>query len=273
MSLVSLALRTAVTEALKGRTLAEGRVVDSELAALSDLLGEAPAPIIVVSVDDASGERDKAGLPLLDAADEIGLLFEIAIASRVTAEAIDGEGTTSLIAIEPNSRGLEASLDILWRQISRALLTPLAGEPWGEIVRGLILKLNRFQMKRGGEVDGSRVATRFYLLSVEPIAEPDFGRPAADVWATLLAAMEHTAGLAEMAGILRAAIEQPSGLADWRVVQARLGITEAEARALGIAPPWSGSPEDPTSFESYQLLGGLVDAESAETVDGPLPQD
>jgi len=273
MSLVSLALRIAVTEALKGRTLAEGRVVDSELAAISDLIGGEPAPIIVVSVDDASGERDKAGLSLLDAADEIGLLFEIAIASRVTAEAIDGEGATSLIAIEPNSKGLEASLDILWRQVSRALLTPLAGEPWGEIVRGLILKLNRFQMKRGGEADGSRVATRFYLLSVEPIAEPDFGRPATDVWVDLLAAMERTVGLAEMAAVLRAAIEQPAGLADWRVVQARHGITEAEVRALGIAPPWSGPPEDPSSFEGYQLLGGLVESAVAETIDGPLSQD
>lgn len=269
MSLVSLALRIAVTEALKGRTLAEGRVVDSELAAISDLIGDSPAPLIVVSVDDASGERDKAGLSLLDAADEIGLLFEIAIASRVTAEAIDGQGAASLIAIEPNSKGLEASLDILWRQVSRALLTPIDGEPWGEIVRQLILRMTRFQMKRGGEADGNRVATRFYLLSVEPIAEPDFGRPAEDVWAELLAAMERTASLVEMARILRAAIEQPAGLADWRVVQARLGVSEAEVRALGIAPPWDGVPEDPPAFEGYQLLGGLVDEVAAEAVDGP----
>jgi hypothetical protein len=273
MSLVSLALRIAITEALKGRTIAERRVVDSELAAISDLIGDSPSPLIVVSVDDASGERDKAGLSLLDAADEIGILFEIAVASRVDAEAKDGEGDVSLFAIEPTSRGLEASLDILWRQISRALLTPLAGEPWGEIVRGLVLKLNRFQMKRGGEADGSRVATRFYLLSDEPVAEPDLGRPASDVWATLLDAMEQTACHAEMAGVIRAAIEQPAGLADWRVVQARLGITEAEIRALGIAPPYIGAPEDPGVHESYQLLGGLVDGTAAGAVDGPLPQD
>lgn len=269
MSLVSLALRIAVTEALKGRTLAENRVVDSELAAISDLIGESPAPIIIVSVDDASGERDKAGLSLLDAADEIGLLFEIAVASRVTAEALDGAGDASVIAIEPTSKGLEASLDILWRQVSRALLTPLDGEPWGEIVRQLILKMTRFQMKRGGEADGNRVATRFYLLSVEPIAEPDFGRPAGDVWAELIAAMERTAGLAELARVIRAAIEQPAGLADWRVVQARLGLPEAEVRALGIAPPYSGAPEEAGALGSYQLLSGVVDAAAADAVVGP----
>jgi hypothetical protein len=273
MSLVSLALRIAVTESLKGRTLAEGRVADSELAAISDLIGDSPSPLIVVSVDDASGERDKAGLALLDAADEIGLLFEIAIASRVSAEAKDAAGGVSMIAIEPSSKGLEVSLDLLWRQVSRALLTPLDGEPWGDIARQLILRTNRFQMKRGGEVDGSRVATRFYLVSVEPIAEPDFGRPAEGVWAELIAAMEQTAGLTDLSRILRAAIEQPAGLADWRVVQARLGLPETEVRALGIAPPYPADPEDPPTLESYQLLAGLVDPDAAEIVDGPQAQD
>lgn len=273
MSLVSLALRIAVTEALKGRTLAEGRVADSELGAISDLIGESPSPLIVVSVDDASGERDKPGLSLLDAADEIGLLFEIAIASRVSAEAKDAAGDVSMIAIEPTSKGLEASLDLVWRQVSRALLTPLAGETWGDIARQLILRMTRYQMKRGGEVDGSRVATRFYLLSVEPLAEPDFGRPAEGVWAELITAMEGTAGLVELARILRAAIEQPAGLADWRVVQARLGLPDSEVRALGIAPPYAGDPEDPPALAGYHLFAGLVDAAGAEIVDGPLAQD
>lgn len=269
MSLAALALRIAVTEALKGRTLADARVADSELAAISDLIGEAPSPLIIVSVDEASGEIDKPGLSLLDAADELVLLFEIAIASKVTAEAKDAEGGVSMIAIEPTSKGLEASLDILWRQVSRALLLPLPDTQWGEIVRRLVLRLRRFQMKRGGEVDGSRVATRFYVLAIEPVAEPNFGSPAVGVWAELIAAMEGSAHLRELARILRASIEQPAGLAGWRIDQARLGLPEAEVRALGIAPPDSGTPEDPVPFSGYELLAGMVDAEAATELDGP----
>lgn len=266
MSLASLALRIAVVEALKDATLAGGRIADSEIDELGSLISSEPAPIVVVSIDDADGERDKAGLALLDADDQVGLLFEVAVASKVSVTARDEEGSEEAIVIEPSSMGLEASLDFLWRQICRALLTPGAG-PWSDLVRRLIMRTVRFQRKRGGDARGVRFASRYYLVTVELVSDPDFGVAAGELWDDLIVAMEAEPHLAGLARIIRAEIERPDGIARWRADQARLGLPEAEVRGLGIAPAYDGSPEEPPAFAGYQLFEAMVDASNVGTAD------
>ena len=90
---------------------------------------------------------------------------------------------------------------------------------------------------------------------------------AGEVWADLVAAMRADAELAGLAEAVDAEITKPEGLADWRVAQALLGVSDADVAGLGITAP--DAPQSPVDFVSYTALEGEVDVTRADEVDGP----
>ena len=77
------------------------------------------------------------------------------------------------------------------------------------------------------------------------------------------------AELAEMADLFAAEIEAPAELADWRRVQALLGIDEESVRGLGIAPPLPDTAEEPVVLTVYEAMEGSIDADRVAEIAGP----
>ena len=266
MSLVGLAIRIALTQAIRGRTIAEDRVYDSAIETLDQMAKGEARPLVIVSVDDAEG-GSMGDCASLMAADRMNILIELASAGPVEIEGEDGAEADTQVATESTSQASEMTLDVLWRQISRVLLTPV-GDPWADLWRSLCT-VTAVELKRGGSADaGVRFASRFYLVTVNPMADPDFGVAPSAVWRDLIEALD-AAGLSGVAEIIRAEITDPDGLADWRQIQARLGIATEAVTGLGITPPYDGDPEDPDPIASYDTGTGPIDADRAEEIDGP----
>jgi hypothetical protein len=236
MSLAALALRVITVKALLGRTVAADRVYDSKIETIDELIRRQPAPLLVVSVDDADSRGSTEREPTLSGDDSLTLLLETAVSGP--AEVVDDSaGVMISLPMQATSQGLEATLDILWRQAARALSVTTTSAPWGNLWHEFVLKILRIEKRRGGAADkGVRFASRFILISVQPIDDPQFGSPPDGPWATLLAAMAADANLAGLGELIAREIEEPAGLADWRVAQALLGITDAGIRGIGLAP-------------------------------------
>jgi hypothetical protein len=267
--LVGLALRLAIVKAIRGRTLAGDRVYDSAVETIDDLIRREPSPIVIVSVDEASGDNVAASA-LLGMVRRLTILIETAVAGAANVPATGDDDGADAIVISGTSQGLEASLDLLDRQVCRCLLTPAAA-PWSDLWRRLALRIAHYERKRGGSAEsGVRFAARFHLLTLEPIADPAPGvtlDAAGEVWADLVAAMRADADLAGLAEAVDTEITKPEGLADWRVAQALLGVSDADIAGLGITAP--DAPQSPVDLVSYTALEGEVDVTRADEVDGP----
>lgn len=254
---------------LKGNTLAGDRVADSEIGTLDALIKKEPEPVIIVSVDEADGTMEDG---LLNAQRVVTLLIELAVAAKVTLPAKEpGEGAVRYIEYRETSPAFETVLALLWRQIQRCLLTS-AGGIWSAFWREFQVssKEAEFHVKRGGDERGTRFASRYYLIDLAPVSDPEFGAepesPWSDLFVTMRAAGEDFANIADT---FQAEFEEPGGLVDWRAVQARLGITEEAVRGLGISPPYETTPDDLVAIDSYEAQLGTIDAARADKIAEP----
>jgi hypothetical protein len=261
MSLAALALRLIAVKAITGRTLAEDRIFDSQIESIDSLVKRMPAPLVIVSVDDADSRGGEGEPPSLGQDETLTLLFETAVAGQVEVDSA-GEPITIFAA---TSQGLEATLDVLWRQVSRALLATPTSAPWGDLFWQFVERMVRIEKRRGGGAEkGVRFASRFILLTLEPAAEPAHGEPVSGRWAALLAAMRGEDDLGELADALEREIEAPAGLADWRIEQAKLGVSDKAARWIGLGPfAAQESDEAAVGEEAAELVEVESDAEMA----------
>lgn len=116
MSLVRTALRLTVVEALKGATLAGGRVYDSRMADLSpDMFTEDQNPVIMIMTDKDEGSQLSAqngGPPFARSAE---LSLEFGMTERINQDGVEG------IAYANTDARLEAALDLMEFQVVRHL--------------------------------------------------------------------------------------------------------------------------------------------------------
>jgi hypothetical protein len=251
MSLVAFAIRMCLQKALIDKTIAEDRVFDSMVTPLDVKSDEMRLPIITVCTDDDQATTRNFELNTPDTR-ELDVIVELALASAVT---IDGEVQ---VTIPQTDAGLEASLNIMHRQVYRAVMDD--ADPWAALLREFLCSVGKVLVRRGAGADkGVRFAARQIIFNANPLFEPWFGAaPEADgVWDRLLTLMAADPELDDLARALRASlIGEP--LPDWRVLQTSLGMSRLAISAIGLGP----LDATQTGAEATAGQGGLDDADS-----------
>lgn len=265
MSIVSMALRLSARRLIEANVLEGTRVFDSALAPIGDMIGSEPRPFIVVASEDQrstiTGRDVNGGQSAMD------LVVEIVHAAERQFTTEDGEGVETVVQVPNTDAGLEFINEITQRQVIRALLE--GPEPWGSIFKRLSPSITQINVRRGGGAEGARFAARQIVITIEPLNEPGFGAlPAGGTpLADFLAAMEADADFAPLVPAVRSAIiGEP--IANWRQPAATLGLTDSEARALGVMPIIDPG-EAPVEIVEAALFG--IGSANAEVIERNLP--
>lgn len=239
MSLVAYAIRTTLWRALLGKTYAQDRVYDSEVAPIDEVVQDRPEPFIIVATDDETAEV--SGHNYIGADRDLDVVIEIALATELRR----GSGPN----IPHTDEGLEMALNYMARQVMRVLQADT--DPWADLFRTFSLTTKKMTARRGASVEkGVRFAARQIILTVTPLHEPEFGVAPSGAWADLIAAMRDDEILADFADGLAEEIAGAE-VPDWGRLQARLGLTKAGALAVGLGPLNPGeAPVEPTELIS-----------------------
>ena len=248
MSLARLAMRIAAARALRGATLAEGRVYDSAIAPIDETIAEERQPILIVTTDDH--EMGVTGRDLFQGHIACDLVIEVAIAARVEVA-----GEESVITIPHTDEGMELALDLMEHQVMAALTRERSD--WSRVWMKLVPRLSRRLSRRGASVEkGVRFAARQIVLTCDLIEAPADGAAIAEgtAWADLLSVMEADTDISPIARMLRAEIEG-TPLADWRRAANMLGIHLETADAIGLGPVLDLA-QDPQPAVEVDVTGG-----------------
>jgi hypothetical protein len=266
MSMVGLALRLSAVMALKDSTVAGDRIFDSASLPIDKLTSEkGPEPFIAVSTEDENGKPAIRDIHNGDRT--IDLVIETAIGQVIPLPGEDGSG----LMVSNSDANLELSLAVLSRQVE-ACLWGSGGGMWGDVFRAFARSVDETMSRRGlpGE-NGERFAARQIAYRIRAYAEPAFdSRPEPNTpFGRFLAALDAEAasnpGFSSIASIVRRSIEgKPIGWPDlYTRDAATAGMTEDEARKIGIAP-LGGLPSQPMTQVTVEPDGLVVIAEDGE---------
>jgi hypothetical protein len=234
MSLTCLALRLITRRALEGRTLADDRIRDSELAPLSTILNGpgdvTTGPVISLYIDQTRAEM--SGREWMSAKPSAHLLIEIAADTSISEENIE---------IPATSAGLETTLDLIAYQVRVALLG--GATPWSDLWSKLVSSIASVDTLRGAEFQrtGTRFAARQLDLDLGILNDPV---PGAIIWPwdEIIAAFAADPEFDEVAVALQAVIAgQP--VPAWRRGMMEVGDTVSDAIAMGYGPLGGGATD------------------------------
>jgi hypothetical protein len=246
MSLVALAMRLTLCEALDGKTLAGSAVRDSNVTELDEMLKEGETrSIITVATDEQEGTFDGPAYDLANR--KLDLVIEIAVKKGVRVqiqEAEDSPPQEAVVAdIAGTDGGLEMSVDLIARQIMAIMQ---AGDAWSDLFRRFAGKPLKFTSKRGaGWEKGFRFAARQIVVTFDPLHEPPFGRPPDGAFSDLVDKLSDAGAPLNRYAPLIAKVIEGAPIPEWRQLQVDLGLSDDAARAHG-AGAQSGSGEEPT---------------------------
>lgn len=175
MSIVRVALRISAVEALKGRTLVDGHVLDSQIGALDvaangSLHTPQERPFISVYTDDS---KVTTGLELRSFSKSglVDIVFEAGIATPHVVTDADTDESVIYEGVPATDANFEFHLDLTMRQIADALADP--ENEWAAIFNGLVRKFEQAQRSRAsGDTNGVRLAAHQLKLTVDAIADP-----------------------------------------------------------------------------------------------------
>lgn len=230
--------------AVRAATWPGVQVFDSRNLPLDQVVGE--QPFISVFTDAMAGQtigRDIAGVT---SETTVALVFEIGITSPppVSAPPPDSVPPVPTIDIPATDEAYEIAIDLMEGHVGNALTNPL--NAWSELARRIITNIRANRSVRGGESQrGVRWAARQITFECDIIADPAPGvvlgphHVVRDVMAAATAAGDP--GLLKVVELIEAEFTTTAA-PDWRQVQAILGLTEHEVRAIGLAP-W-GVPDE-----------------------------
>ncbi|KAB1069256.1 hypothetical protein [Methylobacterium planeticum] len=234
MSIIAYAIRTCLGAALVDKTLAQGRVYDSAVQPIEEMVNKQGAkPFIVISTDDE--KLEVKGWATLDAPRSINIVIEIAVGGIVQVDIPpeEGGGQALRLDIPHTDEGLETALNMIGRQIWREIQV---GGPWSDLLREIAFWPKEISITRGANAEqGIRYAARQYVIQADTIAEPDFGAEPEGSIARLLALMAADPRLSKDVPLLEGMIVGEP-LPEWRRRQADLGLSAASYRALGLGP-------------------------------------
>jgi len=240
MSLVRMALRIAVVQALRGRTLVGDNVLDSRIGVIevgSDggALTNQNKPFIAVYT--GAGESEVKDLRALNGNGLTWLVFELGATAKMAVMNPDTDASEIVPGIPATDDALELMLDLTVREIGDVLTDP--GNAWADIYRGLVTRVTKIEIEPLRSEGGQRLAARQVRIAVELAPDPVLGERSADdsILGPFLKALDAVPGpiAASQAGMIREAAGV-GGAPDWQVVQRRMGMTAGELRALGLGP-------------------------------------
>lgn len=281
MSLVALALRIVTVRALRDATLAMGRVYDSTIDPIDNKIVKGENPIIIVATDD--DKREIEGRDLLGACRELDLVIELVVAAKVDVPTgPQGDPETEIVVLDTDE-GFEVILNLMGRQVDRALLAgKTAGTPWSDLWRDIVIKITSYTSKRGAGVieKGRRFTARQIIIQVDTIAEPSFGPIASGtIWHRILTAFRTDTALQKIADLIEAEITTPT-LQDWRRAAVDLGLRDLGALRIGLGPAIENPPlnEQTPPLEEVTVIdpNGQTWVGNAQTIEdalGPEPDD
>lgn len=260
-------MRMAARQALMNNTLAEDRVYDSDNTPLADALQQESKPYITVYTDE-DNRLDIEGRQLYVSNRNLSLTIEIGVASAVTLE--NGQ---SQVVIPPTDEGMELTIDVVEDQ-ARAALFGDPKNPWGEILRRLVLRILRVPSQRGSSAErGARWAARQVTFICDLIADSPAGIVLAQqhVLRDFITMAQSSTPTMQAAATVVEAVLNKTVLPDWRQDQGWLGMSTEEIRAMGIAPLPEGD-EEPHKYETVDFTDieweGVIEAdESADTAE------
>ena len=256
MSIIRPIIRMAAVAALKDKTWAGPRVFDSQLVPLSvAVLGQTNAPFIVCYTDtDSQPSLFNGGQLYSGETRRLNLQCEIAVASAVASP--DGE---PVIQFAETDASFELAVDAIESQVFGALF----GDPtsqWGEIFKELIGQDYQISSVRGGQAaTGIRYAARRATFTLSTIYDivPGQSLPSTHPVSRFLRMCEYATPDLQGAGMLLSELVTQTPAADWKRAQANLGLSEAQARALGLPGvplPWperESAPLDRTDGDPF----------------------
>jgi hypothetical protein len=237
MSLLRPAIRACAVAALRDRTWAADRVLDSDMTALADaVFGGPPQPYIVVYTDSDDRPRN-VGAELYDGdLRMLNIVLEIGVAN-----AIKGTAGNLVIQFAATDQAMELACDVVETQATAALW----GDPysqWGELLKKMCYRIIRVPSRRGGQASGGiRFAARRVTYVVNTIYDIAPGVVLDDTHPLkqfiALAKGNPIFGVNDIGSILESVLSTTAN-PDWRVAQAYMGMQKEAIKNLHVP----GSP-------------------------------
>ncbi|RUV24266.1 MULTISPECIES: hypothetical protein [unclassified Mesorhizobium] len=261
MSLVNAMLRMLAVQALRGNTIAADGVTDSSIEALSSIMSDRQAPVILVRIDESKYAGQNEGFFVTSGT--VTFALDLIVASSVTYQTTDGQAVNQ-IEIAPTDAGLEFSLDMLDRQWRRVLSDP--NNAFAECFRSLVAAIGPVKAARGVDPEGGRKhAIRMVEIEIEPVCDP---APGAELPPVIDAALTKLATVADYQSavvIMRGEFAKGVDLMSWQKIQSTLMTTAAVPAMLGVAPPDAGE------VVGFDQVGTVINGEQTELTDDILP--
>jgi hypothetical protein len=240
MSLANLVLRNLTVLALIDKTLA-GREVRSSLLMPIDEMADAgmTLPVLAIFTDTSKTDAEHIeGRDMIGAMSTVTIGFEMAV---FTAPAKTDQNGADIF-IPESDEGFETTLDIMQRQIFAELQT--GSSALADLWRRFVLRVVGMSVERGAGIDrGVRFAARRAEVRVNVISDPVPGQPLTPDWNDALTALAANNRTASMAALVRT-VATGGVVPPWRTVQGELGLNDAEANAIAIAPFPDGLADD-----------------------------
>jgi len=266
VSLVALASRIILIEAIRDKTWAGDYVRNAPLDPVPGLLRDATGtPLITVYTGIIKSKPDGRNLIGSEMQDRIEVVLQI----YLPGSDLDDDGADLNIG----RAGAAFAVDVIWRQIVAALQRDI-DNPWSRLWARLIVCYEDFDSRPVLiEVEnGVRIPCREISLMCRTLPEPAFGVALNSFWADLDTVLR--AGIGEdptleqqerlmAADTLRSLITEPGDLPSWRQAAAVMGWSIGAARASGLAP--FDTTED---GEAGELGGITIDPADLAVTDG-----
>lgn len=240
MSLVAIAIRTCIVEALLNRTDVGANVQDSPIGGIKvDADGQISAmdkdPFIAVYTD-ASQVVDISGPMAVTENHSLTTVIEWGISSAMGE--IDAEtGETRLFgqAFAATSAAYEFRLDMIARQLLDALVDP--ENEWSELFRGFQHKASEVRrIRTSNDQDTVKLAGHQLSIVANYIDDPVMGQEIPLPFQAFFAACDASGEPLLIARKQMIEGHLTGERLDIKVLQAQLGLTDAETLALGLGP-------------------------------------
>lgn len=233
MSLVSFGLRLVASRLLRGRTWAGDRIYNSPIDPVAQWQAEADQGEQSACIALYSGKRvaSVVGKATQGTGAVVELTFAVFLPPAITVA--DGEDSLTL---ETSNTGGAVVIDFIERQIEAVFR--FGPQPWRDIWDIFVVSILEVRSRPLlYEIDKSvQIPCVEVTWELKVIPDPDFGVTMLRGWQMLYEAMLADEDYAPLAPLLLSTISAPPELAEWRRVQAALGMSAPAVHSFGITP-------------------------------------